>query len=72
VLTVRDTGMGIAPEDLPHVLDRFYRSRSVNPKRRGTGLGLAIVESITRLHGGTLRIESELGLGTTVTLSFPG
>lgn len=72
VLTVRDTGMGIAPEDLPHVLDRFYRSRSVNRKRRGTGLGLAIVESITRLHGGTLRIESELGLGTTVTLSFPG
>jgi len=72
VLTVRDTGRGIAPEDLPHVLDRFYRGRAPDPKRRGTGLGLAIVESITRLHGGTLRIESELGLGTTVTLSFPG
>lgn len=71
VVTVRDTGRGIAPEDLPYVRDRFYRSRTVDPKRRGTGLGLAIVDSIARLHGGTMRIESGLGLGTTVTLSFP-
>ena len=67
---VRDTGSGIAPEHLPHVFDRFYRG---DPSRSsaGTGLGLALVKSIVDLHGGSARIESELGRGTTVTLTFP-
>ena len=72
VLTVADSGCGIAPEALTHVLDRFYRTGQFNrPGRWGTGLGLAIVQSITRLHGGEVSLESEVGRGTTVTLRFP-
>jgi two-component system heavy metal sensor histidine kinase CusS len=67
---VRDTGSGIAPEHLPRVFDRFYRG---DPSRSsaGTGLGLALVKSIVDLHGGSATIESELGRGTTVILTFP-
>jgi two-component system heavy metal sensor histidine kinase CusS len=70
-ISITDTGSGIASEHLPRVFDRFYRvdaSRSA----AGTGLGLALVKSILDLHGGSTKIESELGLGTTVTLIFPG
>ena len=71
-LRVSDTGIGIAPEHLPKLTDRFYR---VDPARAGgpggSGLGLAIVKSIMDLHGGTLRIESTVGRGTTVQLYFP-
>ena len=72
VVRVADTGVGIAPEHLPHVFSRFYRvwdSRASG--RPGTGLGLAIVRSITELHGGSAAIESRPGVGTTVTLTFP-
>lgn len=69
-VSVRDTGSGIAPEHLPRVFDRFYRG---DPSRSsaGTGLGLSLVKSIVDLHGGSARIESELGRGTTVILTFP-
>ncbi|MHB1871327.1 MAG: heavy metal sensor histidine kinase [Steroidobacteraceae bacterium] len=71
-LRVSDTGMGIAPEHLPRLADRFYR---VDPARTagpgGSGLGLAIVKSIMDLHGGTLSIESVVGRGTTANLYFP-
>ena len=71
-LRVSDTGIGIAAEHLPKLTDRFYR---VDPARAGgpggSGLGLAIVKSIMDLHGGTLRIESTVGRGTTVHLYFP-
>ncbi len=72
ILSVTDTGIGIAPEHLAKLGDRFYR---VDPSRAsshsGSGLGLAIVRSIMRLHGGTLAIESRPGKGTTATLRFP-
>jgi two-component system heavy metal sensor histidine kinase CusS len=69
---VRDTGRGIPAAELPYVCDRFARTRaSLDGKALGTGLGLAIVHSIARLHGGTLRIESEPGRGTTVCLLLP-
>ncbi len=69
-VVVRDTGVGIAVEHLPHVFDRFYRA---DPSRsaEGTGLGLALVKSIAELHGGTVAIASEVGRGTSVTLRFP-
>ena len=67
---VRDSGSGIAPEHLPRVFDRFYRG-DASRSSAGTGLGLALVKSIVDLHGGSARIESELGRGTTVTLTFP-
>lgn len=69
-VSVRDTGSGIAPEHLPRVFDRFYRG-DASRSSAGTGLGLALVKSIVDLHGGSARIESELGRGTTVTLTFP-
>lgn len=71
-LIVRDTGVGIAPQDLPHVFDRFFRadpSRSRNPA--GTGLGLAISRWIVEQHEGSISVESEPGRGTTVTVHIP-
>jgi two-component system heavy metal sensor histidine kinase CusS len=69
-VAVSDNGCGIAPEHLPRVFDRFYR---VEPSRGsdGAGLGLALVKSILDLHGGSAGIRSEVGRGTTVTLTFP-
>ena len=69
---ISDSGSGIPAEHLPRIFDRFYR---VDPSRsrhaEGTGLGLAIVKSIMDLHGGTASAESEVGKGTTFTLTFP-
>ncbi|WP_426116957.1 heavy metal sensor histidine kinase [Massilia sp. PWRC2] len=71
-IVVSDTGEGIAPEDLPHVFDRFYRADSARFRQgAGTGLGLAIVRSIMLLHGGSVSIDSQLGRGTAATLRFP-
>lgn len=68
-LSVIDSGIGIAPEHIPKLGDRFYR---VDPSRPdGAGLGLAIVRSIMTLHGGSLTIDSTEGRGTTVSLVFP-
>lgn len=72
LITCRDTGIGIAQEHLPKIFDRFYR---VDPSRQahteGAGLGLAIVQSIMRLHGGEVAINSVVGEGTSFILSFP-
>ncbi len=69
-LTITDTGMGIAAEQLPHIFERFYRVDSARTSR-GTGLGLAIAQDIVRAHNGSLAVASTLGSGTTVTLIFP-
>ena len=69
-VSVADTGSGIAAEHLPRVFDRFYRADS-SRSSEGLGLGLALVKSITDLHGGSATIESQVGRGTTVTLTFP-
>jgi two-component system phosphate regulon sensor histidine kinase PhoR len=69
---VRDTGSGIAPEHLPRIFERFYR---VDPGRSrdegGTGLGLSIVKHLVEAHGGTVRAESTVGVGTTIAVHFP-
>jgi two-component system, OmpR family, heavy metal sensor histidine kinase CusS len=69
-VSVRDTGSGIAPEHLPRVFDRFYRG-DASRSSAGTGLGLALVKSIVDLHGGSASIESEVGRGTIVLVTFP-
>lgn len=70
--SVTDDGIGIAPDDLPHIFDRFYRSdRARREQFGGTGLGLAIVKEIVELHGGTVDVESELGQGSTFTVYLP-
>lgn len=71
-ILVSDTGIGIAPEDLPHVFERFYRVDPARGRERdGTGLGLAIARSIVEAHGGEISIESTTHRGTRVTLSLP-
>ncbi len=69
-VAVSDTGSGIAPEHLPRVFDRFYRAESSRGSD-GAGLGLALIKSIVDLHGGSATIESEIGRGTIVKLTFP-
>jgi two-component system, OmpR family, heavy metal sensor histidine kinase CusS len=71
-ILIKDDGVGIPPEHLPRLFDRFYRvDASRAAAVAGTGLGLAIVKSIVDLHGGSVSIESEPGKGTLVTLVFP-
>ena len=75
VLTVKDTGIGIAAADLPFIFERFWRAdraRSRVSGRGGTGLGLAISAYIAQAHGGTLTAQSRLGRGSTFTLTLPG
>jgi two-component system sensor histidine kinase BaeS len=66
-IDVQDAGAGIAPEDLPHVFDRFYKTRD----SRGMGLGLSIAKSLVEAHGGTIAAESEFGQGTTIRVILP-
>ncbi len=69
-IKVSDTGYGIAPEALPHVFDRYYQAKS-KYQASGTGIGLSIVKSLADLHEGLVRVESELGQGTTFTFCLP-
>ena len=72
VFRVTDTGPGIAAEHLPRLSERFYRvDRSRSRETGGTGLGLAIAKHVVQRHGGELRIESQLGKGSTFMLFFP-
>ncbi len=74
VLTVRDTGIGIAPGDLPHIFDRFWRAdpaRSRTGDRPGTGLGLAITKWIAEAHGGSITVQSRPGRGTSFSVRLP-
>lgn len=68
-VSVRDTGPGIAPEDLPHVFERFYKADKAH-QGKGTGLGLAIAHEIMRLLGEELSVESEFGHGSTFTFTL--
>jgi two-component system phosphate regulon sensor histidine kinase PhoR len=71
-IAVSDTGIGVPPDDLPRLTERFYRvDKARSRELGGTGLGLAIVKHIVQAHGGSLRIESQLGQGTTVRLYVP-
>ena len=73
-LTVADSGVGIAPGDLPHIFDRFWRADSARTRtgeRSGTGLGLAICKWIAEAHGGTIDVQSRPGRGTTFTVTLP-
>jgi two-component system OmpR family sensor kinase len=72
MIKVIDTGIGIAPEDLPHIFERFYRAdRARSRDRGGSGLGLAIVQSIVQEHQGSIEVESMPGKGSTFTVKVP-
>lgn len=66
-VSVTDTGRGIAPEDLPRIFERFYKSKD----SRGSGLGLAIVRNLVAAHGGEVDARSEVGKGTTIRVTLP-
>jgi signal transduction histidine kinase len=71
-ISVRDTGIGIAEDDLPRVTEPFVQIDNTRSRRHeGTGLGLTLVKSMVEMHGGMLALESELGAGTLATLTFP-
>ena len=69
-LIVEDNGVGIAPDHLPHIFDRFYRVPSADPEK-GLGLGLSFVAWIVKAHGGSIDVQSELNKGTRFTVTFP-
>jgi two-component system sensor histidine kinase BaeS len=71
LLQVRDSGSGIASEDLPHIFERFYRSDKSRAQNGQSGLGLPIAKSLVEMHGGTLSAESVPGQGTTFTIRLP-
>ncbi|MBI4790697.1 MAG: HAMP domain-containing histidine kinase [Chloroflexi bacterium] len=66
-ISVSDTGVGISADDLPHIFDRFYKSRSSH----GSGLGLAIAKNLVAAHGGEITAHSEIGRGTTIRFTLP-
>ncbi len=72
-VTIRDTGVGIAPEHLPHLFERFYRADAnrTRDERGGAGLGLAIAAESGRRHGGSISVESELGRGAVFIVHLP-
>jgi len=71
-LTVQDNGVGIAPDRLRRIFDRFYRGDAARQAHEGeSGLGLAIAKSLVELHGGTISVQSILGEGTTFSIALP-
>ena len=71
-VTVADTGAGIPPEDLPYIFERFWRGeKSRSRAGGGTGLGLAIARQLVEMHGGTIRVESVLGAGSSFRFTLP-
>jgi signal transduction histidine kinase/CheY-like chemotaxis protein len=71
-LTVRDTGVGIPPTELPHVFERFHRVEGQRGRtHEGSGIGLALVRELVKLHGGTVSVDSEVGCGTAFTVLLP-
>lgn len=72
VLAIKDNGMGISEKDLPYIFERFYRGDvSRSRETGGAGIGLAIVKTLVEAHGGKIKAESTLGMGSTFTITFP-
>ena len=72
LISVEDTGIGIAPEDIPSVFDRFWRAdRARSDREDGTGLGMAIAKTIACAHGGQIIVTSQVGIGSCFQVWLP-
>jgi len=71
MISIKDTGVGISPEDLPHVFEGFYRGKAGLAAAAGHGIGLAVSKQIVEAHDGSIEVNSELGKGTTFIVSLP-
>jgi two-component system, OmpR family, sensor kinase len=71
VLTISDTGQGIAPKDIPRVFERFYRADQSRTGAGNAGLGLSICKAIIEAHGGTIEVESDAGAGSKFVVRLP-
>jgi signal transduction histidine kinase len=71
LISVKDTGIGISPDDLPHIFEGFYRGKDVQTSTAGHGIGLAVSRQIIEAHGGSIAVESELGKGSTFRIRLP-
>ena len=69
-IAIQDNGHGIAPEDLPYLFERFYRAKGTR-HTEGIGLGLYITRMLVEAHGGHIRVESEVGKGSTFSFTLP-
>jgi signal transduction histidine kinase/FixJ family two-component response regulator len=71
-MKIKDSGVGIPLDEIPRIFERFHRVQNVKSRaHEGTGIGLALVQELVRLHGGTVRVESEVGVGSTFTIQIP-
>ena len=70
VIMVKDAGIGISPDDLPHIFEGFYRGKS-DQTSEGHGIGLAVSRQIVEAHNGSITVESELGKGSTFVVRLP-
>jgi signal transduction histidine kinase len=71
-ISIADNGVGIPPESLPHIFDRFYRvDKSRSGRQRGSGLGLALVRAMVEANEGEIRVTSAPEVGSTFTVKFP-
>jgi signal transduction histidine kinase len=71
-MSVRDTGAGIPPENVPYIFEKFFQAdNQASASSKGTGLGLAIAKTIVSAHGGSISVDSTLGKGTTFSISLP-
>src|SRR5262249_8762894 len=71
IISIRDQGIGIPSELIPKIFDRYYRVKAVKDSRDGLGLGLFITQALVKSHGGEIRVDSEIGKGSTFHVSFP-
>jgi len=71
IVSIKDTGVGVSEDDIPHIFDGFYRGKSGQAVAEGHGIGLAVSRQIVEAHNGSISVESELGKGTTFVISLP-